>query len=240
MSKFVQETHNQYQRDYFDKVDRSRIALTVSPYVLAHLDRVIQHGELDRQEEILEVGSGLGKFTLPLASNGYRITANDLSPVLLNELKSASNGAISTICCDVAEIAAHSKEHFNRIVGFFVLHHLIDFDRVFTALYSVLNPGGKLAFCEPVAWNPLYYAQILLTPSMSFAGERSITAMQPRIILPAMRRAGFVDAASHRYGYFPPILKNRSWGNKLERWFDRRSWVPFPHAFQILSAKRPA
>ena len=37
----------------------------------------------------------------------------------------------------------------------------------------VLRPGGRVAFCEPVAWNPLYYLQIALTPGMSFSGEPS-------------------------------------------------------------------
>ena len=125
------------------------------------------------------------------------------------------------------------------MIGFFVLHHLLDFPTVFSALAQVVRPGGRIAFCEPVAWNPLYYLQVLLTPGMRFAGEPSLTAMRPGKILPAMTAAGFVDARAHGYGYFPPQLKNHPFGDRLEARLERFSWTPFPHAFQIFSASRP-
>lgn len=128
---------------------------------------------------------------------------------------------------------------FDRIVGFFVLHHLIDFDQVFLALSRILRPGGRIAFCEPVAWNPLYYLQIALTPGMRFAGEPSITSMRPGVIFPALARAGFVDTQSHSYGYFPPLIRNLAWGETLERWLDAKPLVPFPNAFQLFTARLP-
>ncbi len=231
--------HNQYQRHYFDTVERARLALGETPYVLAHLERITKALDLQPGQRILEVGAGPGKFTLPLAARGLDLVANDLSPVLLERLQQASDGKIRTLCVDIGNVADATTERFDRIIGFFVLHHLRDFTDVFSALARVLRPGGQIGFCEPVAWNPLYYAQILLTPGMRFAGEPSLMAMRPGHILPALTAAGFIDVKATGYGYFPPILKNHPLGDRVECWLDRRRWVPFPHAFQLFSARLP-
>jgi 2-polyprenyl-3-methyl-5-hydroxy-6-metoxy-1,4-benzoquinol methylase len=232
-----QFNHNAYQRQYFDTVERARLRIGETPYILDHVERLARIADLQPDQKILEIGAGTGKFTLPLLAKDYDIVGNDLSPNLLEQLVYA--GGEQTLCCDVHDIARFTDQRFERVIGFFVLHHLIDFDSVFSALAKVTRPGGIIAFCEPVATNPLYYLQILFTPNMSFRGEPSITAMRPGIILPAMKRAGFVVTQTHRYGYFPPMLKNRAWGARLENWLDHRAWVPFPHAFQIFSARMP-
>ncbi|MDQ7743546.1 class I SAM-dependent methyltransferase [Hydrogenophaga pseudoflava] len=231
--------HNQYQRRYFDHVSRARLALGETTYVNAHLARMQAGVPLQPGQTVLEVGAGPGKFTLPLAERGWDIVANDLSPVLLDQLRQASDQRVRTVCGDIAEVSELTDERFDHAVGFFVLHHLKDFDRVFKGLAKALKPGATVSFCEPVGWNPLYYLQILLTPSMRFAGEPSLSAMRPSVILPALARAGFVDTRAVGYGYFPPQLKNRPWGDRLEQWLDRREWVPFPHAFQHFSARLP-
>lgn len=231
--------HNAFQRRYFDTVDRARLHLGDTPYVRAHIDRLSADAGLQPGQRILEIGAGTGKFTVPLLARGLDIVGNDLSPVLLE--KFAAAGGQKSICCDVLDLPGQvGAERFDRIIGFFVLHHLIEFDRVFEALAKVARPGGVIAFCEPVAWNPLYYLQILLTPSMRFRGEPSLAAMRPRVILPALQRAGFGDVRADRYGYFPPVLKNRAWGSHLEEWLESRAWVPFPHAFQVFSARLPS
>jgi len=234
-----QDAHNRYQRQYYETVERSRIALADSPYVAGHVDRMIETVALTPDHAILEIGAGLGKFTLPLVDRGYPIVANDLSPRLLERLEAASSGRIRTLCCDVHDIADHADARFDRVIGFFMLHHLIDFPHVFGALARVVKPGGRIAFCEPVGVNPLYYAQVLFTPGMTFKGERSLSAMRRSVILPAMTAAGFVEATSVPYGYFPPQIKNRPWGNQFEQWLEKRRLVPFPHAFQIFTARMP-
>lgn len=230
--------HNTFQRDYYETNNRKRVAVVDTPYVRAHVDRMIEVAELSPKHRVLEIGAGPGKFTLQLAARGYDIVANDLSQQLLVQLASAAQQHVPTIACDVLNIDQFADQKFDRIVGFFVLHHLVDFPRVFGALAKVVKPGGVIAFCEPVAFNPLYYLQILLTPNMTFAGERSLTAMRRSVIAPALADAGFVEAEKIAYGYFPPEIKNKPWGDRLEQWLERRRFVPFPRAFQIFSAKK--
>lgn len=230
-----QAKHNRYQRTYFDSTERSRIALARSPYVASHVARMIAEADLSPGQRIVEIGAGLGKFTLPLVKQGLDVTANDLSPVLLERL-ARMGGGIATVCCDMLDLHHHVAHCFDRAIGFFVLHHLLNFPAVFAALARVLVPGGRIAFCEPVARNPLYYLQVACTPGMRFAGEPSLTSMRKNVLFPAMRAAGFTDLRLIEYGYFPPVLKNSRWGDRCENWLEGLSFVPFPHAFQCISA----
>jgi SAM-dependent methyltransferase len=239
MNASTREAHNALQRQYFDQVERLRLAVVDTPYVRRHVEEAVTGGELTPGDAVLEIGAGLGKFTFPLLERGFDVTANDLSPVLLERLAAAAPKAVRTMACDVADIEQHAHRAFDAVIGFFVLHHLVDFDRIFPVLSRVLTRGGRVAFCEPVAWNPLYYIQISLTPGMRFSGERSLTSMTPRTILPALSRAGFVEPRSRMYGYVPPVLKNTRGGDAVERWLERRTWVPFPHAFQVFTARLP-
>ena len=236
----ARDSHNRVQREYFDTVERPRLALGDTPYIRRHVDEVIAVGQFTPGASLLEIGAGLGKCTLPLLARGFDVTANDLSPVLLERLRAAVPRPIPTIACDIIDIAAHVDGPFDGVVGFFVLHHLRDFEAIFRALVRVLRPGGRVAFCEPVAWNPLYYVQIACTPGMRFSGEPSLTSMRPGRLLPLMRRAGLLDVASHPHGYFPPALKNVAAGDRAERWLERRAWLPFPHAFQVFTGRAPA
>lgn len=233
----ARSTRNRVQREYFDTVERSRGLPVDTPYVRRHVDETLADGRFAPGAALLEIGAGLGKGTLPLLARGFDVTANDLSPVLLGRLQAAASRPIRTIACDVVDIAKHVDRRFDGAVGFFVLHHLVGFDDIFRALASVLKPGARVAFCEPVAWNPLYYLQIALTRNMSLAGEISLPRMRPDVILPAMEGAGFVEGASRRFGYFPPVVTNTRSGQQLERWLERQAWIPFPHAFQVFSGR---
>ena len=214
--------------EYFDTVERPRLAVGDTPYIRRHVDEVVGTGRFAPGASLLEIGAGLGKGTLPLLARGFEVTANDLSPVLLERLRARAPRPVETIACDVVDVASHVDEPFDGVVGLFVLHHLLDFDATFSALRAVLRPGGRVAFCEPVAWNPLYYLQIALTPTMRFAGEPSLTSMRPKVILPAMRRAGFVDVERARLRLLSAAGHQHAAGLRIERWLERRAWLPFP------------
>jgi len=83
-------------------------------------------------------------------------------------------------------------------------------------------------FLEPNPLNPLYYIQILITPGMSWAGERGMLRMRPRLVAQAMEQSGLRLAALDRYGFFPPFLANRPWGAALDRTLEK---VPFLRPF---------
>jgi len=57
--------------------------------------------------------------------------------------------------------------------------------------------------------------------------------MRASVILPAMRSAGLGDVSVHRYGFFPPLVVNRTSGRRLERALERVRPLRNVSAFQL-------
>ncbi len=231
--------HNAYQRAYFGRPERtlSRMAPGRSRYVLRHLDRVLEALELPAGAHLLELGAGMGRFSLLLAERGYRVTAVDLSAELLGVLAASDpERRIETLCCDACAVDRSAPGPFDGAAGFFFLHHLDTLAPLARSLSQVLAPGARVAFSEPNAFNPSFYAQILLTPGMSWRGDGGVRRMRPGALVPAFREAGFVDVRIERYGLFPPALANTGPGARIEEALERLAPLRPVLAFQILSA----
>lgn len=209
-----------------------------SPYVLRHLREMIAAAELRPENRVLEVGAGMGRFSIALKRRGYDILASDLSPVLLGRLREA-DPTVRTLEADVLALEEKTAGPFDKIIGFFMLHHLSDLPMALQQLARLLRPGGTATFCEPNAFYPPYYAQILLTSGMTWAAERGIRAMRPGVLRPMLAGAGFSMVDFRGYGYFPPQLANTRSGAAVERMIER---IPLPRmakAFLIVHAQRP-
>lgn len=239
--------HNAYQRRYYARPQRvhSRMAPVRTRYVQRHLERLLDRLAAPPGGRLLELGAGLGRFTFPLAERGFRVTAVDLSPELLEALRereaeaAAAAGraaAIETVCCDAAEVDRFAPGPYDAAVGFFFLHHLASVAELARGLARVLVPGARVAFCEPNAFNPAFYLQILLTPRMTWRGDGGVARMRPGVLGPAFEAAGFAEIEIDRYGLFPPALANRPAGARLEGALERLGPLRPVLAFQVLSA----
>lgn len=227
-----------YQRAYYADPDRSpRIAPARSRYVGRHLDRLLGALALPPPARLLEVGAGRGRFSRLLAERGYDVTAVDLSPELLAALSADDPaGTIRTVAGDAAAVHRLVPGPFDAAVGFFFLHHLDRLEPLFASLAQVVRPGGRVAFAEPNAWQPLFYAQILLSPTMTWRGDRGVARMRPGVFRRALDAAGFEAFALDRYGLLPPALSNRPVFARLEEAIEP-ALGPLA-AFQVLSATR--
>jgi len=212
--------HLEYQRGYFSHQGRTRrIALGQTPCVRRHFSRTIDPLGLEPGARVLEIGCGMGRFTALLLERGFDVTALDLSQYLIDRLRSefADSGRLTAIAARAEDVADMVSDRFDAVVGFFFLHHLSGFDDTFAAARSVLAPGGKIAFCEPNAFNPLVYLQVTFTPTMSWKGEPSIPRMRPSVIFPALERQGFRNLRTDLYGALPPAIANTGPGGLAER-----------------------
>ncbi len=231
--------HNAYQRSYFARPERTlaRMGPVESRYVLRHLDRVVDTLALPAGARILELGAGMGRFSLPLARRGFRVTAVDLSAQLLAALAAADpEGRVETLCWDACAVDRAAAGPFDGAAGFFFLHHLSDLGALAASLARVLAPGARVAFAEPNAFNPSFYAQIVLTPGMTWRGDRGVARMRPGVLRPAFEAAGFGDFRIDRYGLFPPVLANTRAGARIEGALERLRPLGPVLAFQTLSA----
>lgn len=213
------DPHNARQKAYFEQSDKPRMVPVDSPYLRRHVDETMRFAGVGPGARVLDVGCGMGRYTLILAALGFRVEGLDISQVLLERLRDYAAGRfdIPLHCADMRHPPEDLKGAFDVVAGFFVLHHLATLDGALVALTPLLKPGGRMVFLEPNPFNPMYHIQIMITPGMSREGEYSLNRMRRGPIFAAMREAGLVEPAMDRFGFLPPFVTNRPWGAKIER-----------------------
>lgn len=231
----MSESHNDYQRRYYTERPLPRLSpdLAGTPYVGRQIDAMIGLLDLAPGSAVLDVGCGLGKYTIALKDRGIDVEGLDLTSELIDRLR-AERPDIPGHVADAAEPPAELKHRFDAAVGFFFLHHLDDLRGVFSGVRSTLRPGGRIGFLEPNPFFPGYYVQITLTPRMTWRGERGIFQMRARPLRGAAESAGLRLSALRAFGAMPPALANRPWGHVLERSIERVPGWDRVGAFQLM------
>jgi len=93
-------------------------------------------------KSLLDVGAGTGRLSVLFAKKGAQVTALDISPQMLKELKKKAP-AIKTTVGD-AESLPFPNDTFDFVVAAFLIVHLKDPTRFFDEAYRVLKDGGRL------------------------------------------------------------------------------------------------
>jgi SAM-dependent methyltransferase len=234
------EAHNRLQRAYCEDAISATILPRDSRHIMRQLDQVMRVAGARAGDRVLEVGCGMGRFTLRLAARGVRIEGLDLSPILLDRLRvnNAGRFEIPLHCSDVVTPPPDLLDRFDLIVGFFVLHHVKDVGEAVAAMSRMLRPGGRLVLLDANGYNPLFYLQILTTPGMTWQGDKGMAQMRPGVVFRALEQTGMTRFGLTRFGVFPAFVVDRRWGARMDAALDR---VPLPgmfRAFQIFLAHR--
>jgi SAM-dependent methyltransferase len=225
------EAHNAVQTAYYAR-GKARMDPRHTRYLERHVDDLWRFAELAPGQRVLEVGPGQGRYTLRLADRGLDLEVLELVPEMLALLDQARRDReIALHRGDVLSPPASVVPGFDAVIGFFALHHMHDVRGCVTSMARLLRPGGRFAFLEPNAFNPLYYAQIALSRDMTWAGDRGVLEMRPGFLREAVREAGLTDVRIERFGFFPPAITNRPRGASLERTLESipplRPFLPF-------------
>ena len=232
--------HNSTQIRYYQRTNLPRMVPIASPYLLRHVDEMIRFGRLESDQRILEVGCGMGRYTLLLAERGFRIEGLDLIPKLLESLKESAAGRydIPLYCADVASPAPELLEQFDALLVTFALHHMHDLSKCVSGMARMLKPGGRMVFLEPNAFNILYYIQIAVSPGITWEGDKGVMNMRRGPVFEAMRTAGLTELKLERFGFFPPFLTNRRLGQRLESVLERFPLWRWALPFQLFGGTR--
>jgi len=211
-----------------------------SPYVSRHTEEVIAFGEISKQHKVLDVGCGMGKYTMDMLQKGYQVEGLDLSPFLLQQFLIYNNNRfpLKLHAADVLDAPEELFEQFDRVIGFMTLHHLHELSASLTSVYRLLKPGGQVIFLEPNPYNPLFHFQIWFTPGMNYTGEKGRLDMNKKKVFGAMKSAGFETPALKRFGLFPPQLYNHFLGQKIDHAFSKYFPIDGMKAFQLFKATK--
>ncbi len=233
-------SHNLYQRSYYDRTVKRRLIPRRTPYLKRHVDELVRVAALRPGERVLDVGCGMGRHTLLLAERDYAVEGLDLSPVLLQRFRVFNGGRfnIPLHSADVMKPPPDLENRFDAVVGFFALQHMHDLELCLRGMARLVKPGGRIAFLEGNAFNPLYYIQMTIMPEKTWRGDKGVTQMRMSVVANAMKRAGLKSPSVERFGFFPPFVANRSAGARIERAIERlRIFRPIL-PFQIFRAER--
>jgi SAM-dependent methyltransferase len=234
--------HNARQRDYYRQPQRKpRMRPASSPYVQRQIDRLFQVAGLESGMKVLDVGCGMGRYTLQLVERGMEVSGLDLSPELLDRLAQYDGGryGVALYCGDIADPPSDLPRDFDALIGFFTLHHMHDLRRCFRSMATIVKPGGIIGFVEPNGASPLYYIQIAATPSMSWSAEKGLLQMHDATVRRAMTHGGLSDFKSQSFGFFPPLIANVSGAAAVEAMLERVPMVRPGLSFKVFAARRP-
>jgi SAM-dependent methyltransferase len=231
--------HNTTQREYFASHVKPTMVPRDTPYVRRQIDEVLAAIGHTPDMRILEIGCGMGRYTIPMARRGVAVEGLDLTPELLERFRAFEGGEqVPLHCTDIVEAPASLHGAFDAVIGFFTLHHLHDLEASFAAVAKLLKPNGRVAFLEPNPYNALYYFQITLSPGMTWKGDKGILQMRRGLISRAMRRGGLELTGVKRFGFFPPFLANRGPAQKIERAIESARVLGPVLPFQLFVARR--
>jgi 2-polyprenyl-3-methyl-5-hydroxy-6-metoxy-1,4-benzoquinol methylase len=103
--------------------------------------------------QVVDLGSGTGQISLPLALRGAQVLAVDVSSAMTRQLQSEAQrrGALSVdaLALPIEELALPPRS-VDLVVSSYALHHLRDHDKALlvSAAYGWLRPGGQLVVAD--------------------------------------------------------------------------------------------
>ncbi|WP_456381000.1 class I SAM-dependent DNA methyltransferase [Hydrogenimonas sp.] len=104
---------------------------------------------LDPSMHLLDIGAGTGLVMRRLLPKVGKISAVDTSIGMLEELKKSLEGTHHSYTLHHGNIMHfESRERFDGIVSSMTLHHIRDISGLFEHLFTLLKPGGFLAFAD--------------------------------------------------------------------------------------------
>lgn len=198
--------------------------------------RLAFQADLSPQDTILEIGCGAGRFTIPLLTLGLKIHGLDLSKKLLADLKRQRGKNLTLLLGDIDAVEKLTKTRFDKIIGFFILHHLPELTMSLKNLRKVSKKNMSVAFVEPNPFNLMYYPQSFIYKNMSWKEEKGFIRLTPGFLKKTFKEAGYKDIKIVNYGFLPPFIVSRGPGIYLDNFLEKlpiKTFLPF----QLITAK---
>jgi ubiquinone/menaquinone biosynthesis C-methylase UbiE len=143
---------------------------------LFHDPEKILHPYVAEGNLVLDIGPGMGYFSIPLArmvGEGGKVVAADVQPEMLKVLQKRAKKAgvehqIVPHLCKNDSLGLNTRVDF--ILAFWVVHEMPDQLVLFKEIRSLLKPSGTLLLAEPILHvnQPMYEETIKKAESVGF------------------------------------------------------------------------
>ncbi len=134
----------------------------------------LNHYQLN-QKNVLEIGSGFGRYTALLAEKCNRVIASEPNEFMFNELKSSAGhlSNVEVINKDIDGLLADFPYQVDFVFLFHVIHHLKKEELDSLCEFIKKNKINTIIL-EPNHLNLLFFFQILITKDMKFSEEKGM------------------------------------------------------------------
>ncbi|AFY62264.1 bifunctional 2-polyprenyl-6-hydroxyphenol methylase/3-demethylubiquinol 3-O-methyltransferase UbiG [Synechococcus sp. PCC 6312] len=179
--------------------------------------------DIQRQQRILEVGSGFGRFIQAAQDQRFNIQGIELNP---DAIQSAQAQGLPISSATLAELLEQG-EMFDCICSFQVLEHIANAKKFLTECLSLLHPDGTLLLGLPNRESFLQYQYNLLDMPPHHMSRWSLTSCQALEHLFPLRleRVEFEPlAAYHVEGYLESYTNYYQASNHIGKWW-LNSWT---------------
>ena len=106
----------------------------------------VQHVVDNAQGSVLEVGTGTGRFAIPMHDKGCTVTGTDISPKMLEVAKEAAQGRNITWQTADVEALPFSDASFDTVSCMNVIIHLPQWKPAILEFKRVCKPNGRIIF----------------------------------------------------------------------------------------------
>ena len=114
---------------------------------MKYIHKYLENMEADKKKEeikILDVGAGTGRYSVPLANEGYDVTAVELVKHNLGRLKQ-KNSSVKAYQGNAMKLSRFEDESFDAVLVFGPMYHLLEKEEKVKALQEakrVVRKGG--------------------------------------------------------------------------------------------------
>ena len=166
----------------------------------------------DKNETVVDFGSGGGRLTIPLLKNEYKVTAIDIDEKSRVQLLKTAIKIRKDKNLQIRK-TFRKVEKYNYILGTDILHH-VDIKKYFITFNNHLKKGGKIVFSEPnilnISWS------IFISLFLDWKEEKGIFQINYFNIVKQLKLSGFKNIKITGFFLFPPMLFNKiNWLNDL-------------------------